>query len=141
MLVTRLNLPLDDGSYLVLTGLADKGSSDEELSGRAHTLNVADFLRDAVLAGVSGNFSYDMLKAVGIQLRSRGLLVKRPQPSAADVTETAVQWLESAGHPGVLVSRAEQLADKSWSVEGTVVQGRFDARVDPEGQVMQIRVR
>lgn len=141
MLVTRINLPLDEGSYLVLTGLANEGSQDGELSGRAHTLNLADFLRDAVLGGVSGNFSYDMLKAVAIQLRARGFLVKRPHPSAAEIRESAVQWLISAGHLEVQVSRVEQLVDKSWSVEGTVKKGTFDARVEPEGQVMQIRVR
>ena len=139
--MTRLDLPLDDGSHLVLTGLADEEFSDGGPSGEARTLTVVDFLRDAVLAGVSGNFSYDVLKAVGVRLRARGFLVNRPRPTAAVVTETTTEWLSSTGHHSVLVARVEQLADKSWSLEGTVATGTFDARIDPEGQVMQIRVR
>ncbi|MFI2667692.1 hypothetical protein [Micromonospora carbonacea] len=134
--MTQLIVPLDDGSSLVLDGVAK-----EELSGAAHTLDVADFLRDAVLAGVTGNFTYDVLKAVALQLRARGFLAKRPPASAVSIASAITVHLTSVGYRTIEIRQVAQLVDRSWSAEGVADQRPFEVRTDPEGQVMQMRVR
>jgi hypothetical protein len=134
--MTRLTLPLDDGSTLVLTGLAQEGAPEG-----AHTLNAADFVRDAVLAGVAGNFSYDLLKAIATQLRARTFLLTCPQPTATEINRTVTDHFTATGHAAVRILHTEQLTDESWFVEGTVDQQEFEARADPSGQVMQARIR
>jgi hypothetical protein len=133
--MTPLIVPLDDGSQLVLTGLADGAAA-----GGAHTLDAADFVRDAVLAGVTGNFSYDLLKLVAIQLRARGFLSKPPPATSASVTATVTGHLTSTGYQAIGILRVAQLVDRSWTVEGTADGRPFDVRADPEGQVMQVRI-
>ncbi|WP_433393851.1 hypothetical protein [Micromonospora sp. KLBMP9576] len=134
--MTQLIVSLDDGSSLLLDGLVE-----EELSAAAHTLDVGDFLREAVLAGVTGNFSYDVLKAVATQLRARGFLLRRPAPTAAGIASTITAHLSSTGYRTIEITQVAQLVDRSWSAEGTADQRPFDVRTDPEGQVMQVRVR
>ncbi|KIR64235.1 MULTISPECIES: hypothetical protein [Micromonospora] len=134
--MTQLIVPLDDGSSLVLDGVAG-----DELSDAAHTLGVADFLRDAVLAGVAGNFTYDVLKAVALELRARGILVKQPPASAASIASAITAHLTSVGYRTIEILQVVQLVDRSWSAEGTADQRPFAVRTDPEGQVMQMQVR
>ncbi|MCL7458031.1 hypothetical protein ACIBVK_22190 [Micromonospora echinofusca] len=134
--MTQLFVPLDDGSSLVLDGVAE-----DELSDAAHTLDVTDFLRDAVLAGVTGNFTYDVLKAVALQLRARGFLARRSSSTAASIATAIAGHLTSVGYATIEVLEVAQLVDRSWSAEGTADQRPFEVRADPEGQVMQVRVR
>jgi hypothetical protein len=139
-----VSLPVDDGSALVLVGTTMEPERPDG-QGEAPILGpVADFVQqllvDGALIGVTGNASYDLLKALHRLQQQRGILAKAPAPALDDVRERVAKALTAAGHHGPVFDEIRQNGDQGWDLNGTVATQPFTARADPNGQVIHLRV-
>jgi hypothetical protein len=138
-----ISVPVDDGSTLVLYGVAS--DADTDARGEAQVLgSVTDFIQDlavnGLLFGVAGNATFELLKALAQQLRQRAILAKAPAAGLEDVRNRVADALTKAGHTGAVFTDITHYADQGWELTGTVAAATFTARTDAAGQVIHLRV-
>lgn len=140
-----VRIPVEDGSSLVLVGLAPDPDDDLDLPDEAPILGgVTDFLEELAingpLYGTAGALTFETLKALGRKLRGAGVLAAHPDPSMSDIQAAVRTALTDAGHPApVVFTTTTQRPGDGWDVAGTAAGTSFTARTDPTGQVVHLQ--
>jgi hypothetical protein len=157
--VEDVTFPLDDGSHLLILGLAqpaeDSGLDlpavpDEEAQLEDHaepdsTLGpvadfLADFLTSGVLYGTAGGAAWDLIKALASELRERGMLPERQSPTAAEVVQIIRDQAAAQGHSDVVIEEVIQHPGRGWQLRGHSGPKPLHAQMDPTGRVIHLRL-
>jgi len=132
---------LEDGSWLIV--MTDSPLDiDQEAPNNypGHFLGLTDFLVEAAAAGVAGNLTFGLLRTTAQRLTDRLGITGNNHPVAADIVENVSVFLTNNGYSLVTVSQVSEVVEGGWLVQGTVDAGEFNARTEPAGRVMHIRV-
>ncbi len=140
---------LEDGSWLVLlrpatrptrSALHDRSKPDD--TDRPQFLGLADFLAEAAAAGVVGNLTFASFLATA-RLTGQRLGVTAQPMQAREVSGAVRQFLISNGHAedSIRIIEVEPIRADGWIVNGELDGASFEARVDPGGVLMHLKLR
>ena len=132
---------LEDGSWLIV--ITDPlPDVDPEAPGNdpGQFLGLTDFLVEAAAAGVAGNLTFGLLRTTAQRITNRLGITGTRHPAAADIVENVSNFLTNNGYSVVTITQVSEVVEGGWLVQGTVDAGDFNARTEPAGRVMHIRV-
>lgn len=132
-------VPLEDGSWLVITVGGAEGSGKAERHDGTF-LGVTDFFTEAAAAGAIGNITYATLRAAAERLRARSTGSSGDPLEPAQVVGVVSDFLGETGYDEVVVTEFRAVGKQGFFVRGTADQHRFDARADPSGALVHLRV-
>jgi hypothetical protein len=143
------SMVLEDGSWLVLLRPAtrparsaqhDRSKPDD--ADRPHFLGLADFLAEAAAAGVVGNLTFASFLAAA-RLTGQRLGVTAQPMQATEVSGAVRQFLIGNGHAedSIRIIEVEPIRADGWIVNGELDGASFEARVDPGGVLMHLKLR
>jgi len=132
---------LEDGSWLiVITESPLETVQEPSEAAPGQFLGITEFLVDAAAAGVAGNLTFGVLRMTAKRITDRLGITDGEHPAATDIVENVSAFLTNNGYNLVTVSQVSEVVEGGWLVQGTVDAGDFDARTEPAGRVMHIRV-
>ncbi len=131
----------EQGAWLVLAG--DGASSlDPEQKQPPGLLGVGDFLLEAMIGGGLGNLTYDSLKLLASRVRRAApTAIDAPVTSAEDVVVAVENAVTAATRcDDVRLHDIARVADEGWVIRGQVDSRSFEARTDPDGRVVHLKM-
>ncbi|TFV53910.1 hypothetical protein E4P41_20585 [Geodermatophilus sp. DF01-2] len=136
--MTLRTYDLDDGSVLVVADVQEPAPSTDAAVLSPFT----DFVQTALASGIIGNAGYAMLTALATRLRHSGFIRPRSRrPTASDMSQAVQDSLTAIGVTTITIGTLRQLADGSWSAQGTADGRPFTVQAEPEGAVSLVRIR
>lgn len=129
---------LEDGSWLLVDGLLLEPNGSSPSAPVPGSLGAAEFLAAAVVAGVAGNLTYDVLRQLAAKVVEATGLTR--SLSADEIADSVVLFLLSNGYTSAQVLDLVELRDRGWHMTGTVDGVSFTARADKTGRVVHLVV-